>query len=457
MNDQPNQRGVRLTQPRELTEQVWAMTKIVRESEPLQVEPWANFKNCQRGISVTLDAETACQALVDAGYRLGEPKAEGDPQAQAAILQAVARGWCTPKNSHKEMDVDLATAIAQEVEALFSIISSPAEALLKALEQWTCPSCGGSKVYRERPSARNGYEGDPSGWEVPCKVCGETGLNPIASAAIAAYRAQTEAGASEKAEPNPMWEAIADRQHAAIIADVGVDPAATLSMLKQWKADAEPANEMGQISFSRAMLDSACDALELLLTPPPAPVSSEEVGSNVWWITRRVATSDARRQCYELTNEDRAALAAPEPVNRDGDDQLEAIRTGVENLEALAAAIKPTLTCFECGHDLEGPFCPACNPPLLLSKSLNDRAKIICDFMSWSVDSPSWISAQKLAGLLTEDAEVRAKVSAEDLDCLHKALKDLWCPPLGISPERQRANIEQNARIDRIIAALGGE
>jgi len=32
-------------------------------------------------------------------------------------LGAIARGWCHPKNSHKEMDADLANAIADEVLA----------------------------------------------------------------------------------------------------------------------------------------------------------------------------------------------------------------------------------------------------------------------------------------------------------------------------------------------------
>lgn len=32
------------------------------------------------------------------------------------ILQATARGWCSPENSHKVMDPDLANAIAAEVE-----------------------------------------------------------------------------------------------------------------------------------------------------------------------------------------------------------------------------------------------------------------------------------------------------------------------------------------------------
>lgn len=34
------------------------------------------------------------------------------------IVHAVARGWCDPKNSSKEMDADLANAIVEQVAAL---------------------------------------------------------------------------------------------------------------------------------------------------------------------------------------------------------------------------------------------------------------------------------------------------------------------------------------------------
>lgn len=34
------------------------------------------------------------------------------------LLGAIARGWCTRNNEHKVMDVDLAVAIANEVEAV---------------------------------------------------------------------------------------------------------------------------------------------------------------------------------------------------------------------------------------------------------------------------------------------------------------------------------------------------
>lgn len=70
----------------------------------------------------------------------------------------------------------------------------------------------------------------------------------------------------EKPEPNPEWEALADATHAAIVAEVGEpNPFDTLTMLATWKSHAEPANERGQISFSRALLDSAHDALRVAL------------------------------------------------------------------------------------------------------------------------------------------------------------------------------------------------
>ena len=42
-----------------------------------------------------------------------------------AVAQAVARGWCTPENSHKEMDVVLAEAIAREVVAALQAQGEP--------------------------------------------------------------------------------------------------------------------------------------------------------------------------------------------------------------------------------------------------------------------------------------------------------------------------------------------
>lgn len=62
--------------------------------------------------------------------------------------------------------------------------------LLEALRQWKCPACGGSRRYTgyskeartKDPQANNRFD-------MPCKKCGEDGLNPIASEAIRAYQA----------------------------------------------------------------------------------------------------------------------------------------------------------------------------------------------------------------------------------------------------------------------------
>lgn len=43
---------------------------------------------------------------------------EDDEGAMDEIRGAVARGWCSPENSHKEMDAVLAEAIAQEIKKL---------------------------------------------------------------------------------------------------------------------------------------------------------------------------------------------------------------------------------------------------------------------------------------------------------------------------------------------------
>jgi len=54
-----------------------------------------------------------------------------DAQAQSRVplatevVQAVARGWCHPKNSHKVMDSDLALAIAAEVNAMLAASPQP--------------------------------------------------------------------------------------------------------------------------------------------------------------------------------------------------------------------------------------------------------------------------------------------------------------------------------------------
>jgi len=47
---------------------------------------------------------------------------------ETQVREAVARGWCHPKNAHKEMDSDLADAIVEEVVASFTPARTPWEA-----------------------------------------------------------------------------------------------------------------------------------------------------------------------------------------------------------------------------------------------------------------------------------------------------------------------------------------
>ena len=48
------------------------------------------------------------------------------------ITQAIARGWCSPKNSHKILDVDLAVAIADEIMAALT----PADDVERDAARW---------------------------------------------------------------------------------------------------------------------------------------------------------------------------------------------------------------------------------------------------------------------------------------------------------------------------------
>jgi hypothetical protein len=48
------------------------------------------------------------------------------PELPEYIVGAVARGWCTPENSHKTMDSDLAYAIVREVVSAIALASKEA-------------------------------------------------------------------------------------------------------------------------------------------------------------------------------------------------------------------------------------------------------------------------------------------------------------------------------------------
>ena len=60
-----------------------------------------------------------------------------------SILGAIARGWCSPKNSHKEMDTTLAEAIADEVmKVIDAKFTSDNSDYAKSMLSKKCHTCG---------------------------------------------------------------------------------------------------------------------------------------------------------------------------------------------------------------------------------------------------------------------------------------------------------------------------
>jgi hypothetical protein len=70
-----------------------------------------------------------------------------------SMLGAVARGWCDPKTAHKEMDADLAIAIAHSVIASFPQLSADRGAAVKS-----CNKCGAQE---SKINPIEDHEGEP--------------------------------------------------------------------------------------------------------------------------------------------------------------------------------------------------------------------------------------------------------------------------------------------------------
>ena len=91
---------------------------------------------------------------------------------------------------------------------------------------------------------------------------------PEARAAITAFLADLETrgmkiGPATIPEPVAAWEAKAAEFHAANVAEERADPEykrgdlrESARMLRRWLADAAPANELGQVSFLRALVEA---------------------------------------------------------------------------------------------------------------------------------------------------------------------------------------------------------
>lgn len=67
--------------------------------------------------SFSVESWKSDQACVEAAWSYAYVAPE-DKITVEGLRGAVARGWCAPENSAKEMDVDLAEAIVREVYAL---------------------------------------------------------------------------------------------------------------------------------------------------------------------------------------------------------------------------------------------------------------------------------------------------------------------------------------------------
>ena len=73
-------------------------------------------------------------------YALATLQAQPAEVSDAELLGAIARGWCHPKNSGKEVDADLAAAIAEEIRAILALRPQSES---ETFDQW---------LKRERPA-----------------------------------------------------------------------------------------------------------------------------------------------------------------------------------------------------------------------------------------------------------------------------------------------------------------
>lgn len=70
--------------------------------------------------SFSVESWKSEQACIEAAWAHAYVAPE-DKITVEGVRGAVARGWCAPENSHKEMDQDLAEAIVREVYALLCV------------------------------------------------------------------------------------------------------------------------------------------------------------------------------------------------------------------------------------------------------------------------------------------------------------------------------------------------
>jgi hypothetical protein len=64
--------------------------------------------------------EILCDALAESRREVAALKAVQEPVAWEDVLGAIARGWTHPENAQKPMDVQLAVAIAKEIQDMYT-------------------------------------------------------------------------------------------------------------------------------------------------------------------------------------------------------------------------------------------------------------------------------------------------------------------------------------------------
>lgn len=100
---------------------------------------------------------------IESAIEANRAAAQAAEVSEPALLGTIARGWCHPKNSGKEVDADLAEAIVEEVRAILALRpqSEPVgEDLGKAFyelacQPWSIPPDWSALNQRERDDLRN--------------------------------------------------------------------------------------------------------------------------------------------------------------------------------------------------------------------------------------------------------------------------------------------------------------
>lgn len=237
------------------------------------------------------NSESGCYYTNRANINIALAALQAQPAApsEPALLGAIARGWCHPKNSGKEVDADLAAAIASEILAI-----NPAQ-----------PAAAGVS--------------DADVWELWLRVCAESDnvstrvMIANFARAILALRPQ-----SESDEPT-------DEQIAAGMRELFAGP-------KPWPSWETTLKRVYQaMSALRPQADSLCFELSAMLGCPPSDTDVVACVSSLL---------TPRPQAVPMTDEQRAEVFRAAESRMVYDSNLSwrnAIVEGVESHHGITA------------------------------------------------------------------------------------------------------------------------